>query len=665
MTAAETFIDDLGIPAEPERVKAARQERREPEQEFLAALTALGVPLFVAPPTGGDNYRRPNGWQDFTADGNTARLADRQPGYAVMAVCGGLLVVVDVDPRNGGDADKMRQLLAHLGVRVFAEVETPGTDKTGRHGVHFYIAGHPDIQTSHNPTGYPGVDVQAAGANVYLPGTLRAKYDGKGYRVIGDSNLGALIDGGDPDGAEAFAWWLADHRLTKADRDISEPSPPWDGTPPDKRQDEYLTAALSGECADLERVPPHSGRNNALNRSAFKMGRYIAGAGLDERMVVDALTAASTTNGLLADGPAQVAATIRSGLLGGKKHPKAVPAEKNGTTWDEPGSDGQTRRQTAWDATDLLNQQFPEEKWVVVELIPAGLTVLSGPPKQGKSWMALRLGTVTATGNQFLGRTTNKGRVLFLALEDGARRAQKRLRMMPEHTDLVPGIMEIRTAAPTLDDGLIAELEKWRTRDSEHHPRLVVIDVFQRIRSAGAGKDRYAEDYAGAAGLQQWANLHGIAVVILHHNRKPVQGDDDPFMAVSGSTGLTGAVDQVMVIRGSRGSPEAALFTSGRDVEQQEVSLRLTNGGLWEFGTMPIELVTLPNRCRWDRDVWRYLAQEGQLPTQIIADHFKLSADAALKRLRRVEDAGWITSDGKGSKRSPVFWEAATDPTSP
>ncbi len=317
---------------------------------------------------------------------------------------------------------------------------------------------------------------------------------------------------------------------------------------------------------------------------------------------------------------------------------------------------------TTWEASDLLATRFPEETWTVVDLFPAsGLAVLSGPPKQGKSWMALRMAVNVATGTPFLGHSTTAGRVLFLALEDGARRAQRRLRMMPEHTDLIRGVMEIRTAAPALDNGLIGELDRWRTRRSDYPPRLVVIDIWARVKPAGAGKDRYAEDYAGAAGLQKWANQHGISVLVLHHNRKPVQGDDDPFMAVSGTTGLTGAVDVVMVLRGSRGSPEAALFIAGRDVEQQEVSLRLTRGGLWEFGSMPIDMVVLPARLRWDRDVWRYLAENGPHPTSAIAQHFKLSEPAVLKRLRRVEEVGWIISDGKPSPGQPVFWQAVTE----
>jgi hypothetical protein len=323
---------------------------------------------------------------------------------------------------------------------------------------------------------------------------------------------------------------------------------------------------------------------------------------------------------------------------------------------------GNPAERTEWEAKALLAEQFPEQKWVVMELITTGLAVLSGAPKQGKSWMALRLGVNVATGTPFMERDTSKGRVLYLALEDGARRAQKRLRMMPEHTQLDEGLLEIHTAAPTIDHGLITKLDQWRLKDSPWPPRLIVIDIFQRVRSAGTGTDKYADDYAAAAGLQSWANQHGLAVLVLHHNRKPIAGDDDPFTAVSGSTGLTGSVDLVMVLRGSRGSPEAALFMQGRDIEQREVSLRLTSGGLWEPGSMPVEMVTLPTRMRWDRDVWRFLEGTGPVPTAVLAKQFGLSEDAISKRLRRIEELGWISADGaKPSPGVPVFWRALTE----
>jgi AAA domain len=317
---------------------------------------------------------------------------------------------------------------------------------------------------------------------------------------------------------------------------------------------------------------------------------------------------------------------------------------------------------TRWDAVDLLAVEFPPQQWVVDEMIPTGLGILSGPPKQGKSFLALQLAVTVAVAAPFLDHSTHPGRVLFLALEDGARRAQHRLRMIPEHRQLPPGVLEIRTAAPTVDSGLIADLERWRTAPGEP-AALIVVDVFQRVRDPGAGRDRYAEDYAAVSGLQQWANRNGVTVLILHHNRKmAVTGDDDPFAAVSGSTGLTGAVDVVLVLRGSRGAPEAALFVSGRDVGVSDSSLVMENG-LWRHGDMPIELVTLPARSRMTRDVWRFLNANGPQPTQVIADHVKTSANALSKRLRRVEEeSGWIVSDGKPSPGRPVFWEAFKEP---
>lgn len=283
--------------------------------ELYSVLTAAGVPIFTAPPAGID-YTRPAGWQRLTADGNAGRLAARRPGDAVMAVCGGRLVVVDVDPRNGGRVAAVREVLLELGVRIFAEIATPGG------GVHFYVAGHPEIASAHSSiSGWPGVDVQSYGRNVFLPGTLRDKYDGAGYLVVAE-DLATLVDG-DDDGAEAFAGWIAAHRSTSVE--AFEPAPLWQGAAPDARQAAYLTAVVQGQARELAAVRS-GGRNDALNVAAVKCGNYVAGAGLDERRVVEALTAASSTNRLIADdGEASVAATIRSGLRCGKLRPRAVP----------------------------------------------------------------------------------------------------------------------------------------------------------------------------------------------------------------------------------------------------------------------------------------------------------------------------------------------------
>ena len=137
------------------------------------------------------------------AAGNSAQLAKWRPGQAI-GVMGGKVAVVDVDPRNGGDVGRTRQMLDGLGVRLYAVVETPGPGG----GRHFYVGGIPSWPGAHNLTGWPGIDIQSFGSLLFLPGTQRPKWGGAGYKIIFD-NLEALADGGDPDGAAALAGWAA------------------------------------------------------------------------------------------------------------------------------------------------------------------------------------------------------------------------------------------------------------------------------------------------------------------------------------------------------------------------------------------------------------------------------------------------------------------------
>lgn len=291
---------------------------------FIVNLAALGVPIFTAPPgRDGAEFARPPGWQNLTADGNAARVATFRTGHALAAVMGGPVAVLDVDPRNGGDAEAVRQLLDGLTVRRFAEVATPGG------GRHYYVAGHRDLPSVHATndrpglTGYPGVDVQSFGTNVFLPGTARPKYDGRGYTVVVD-DLAALVDGGDPDGAETLADWIATHRRVTAES--FAPAPRWDGTPPDRRQAAYLAAAVDRLAGEIAVMPKDSGRNTAVYTAGLKLGSLVAGAGLDETKVTARLLDAAERCGLVADdGQRSVLASIRSGLRNGRQHPRAVP----------------------------------------------------------------------------------------------------------------------------------------------------------------------------------------------------------------------------------------------------------------------------------------------------------------------------------------------------
>jgi Protein of unknown function (DUF3987) len=302
-----------------------------PEIAFVSALLELDVTIWVARRGGDDEFIRPFGWTKFTPDGNDERLGGFSYGDAVCANTGGVLAVVDVDPRNGGDVEKVRALLAALSVRVFDDVITPSG------GRHFYVAGHPELPSVHSTAerealpGFSGVDIQSFRCCVYLPGTLRPKRRDAGYTIV--SNELAALAAGDPDGAAALTQWVAQSRAEFTRKRAQDgrvhvntiETRLWDGRPPDARQQRYLDTVLADEAGRVAATKA-GGRNDALNRAAYACGRLVAGAGMGERKVIDALTAAADTCGLSGeDGQTSVDATIASGLQAGECYQRAVP----------------------------------------------------------------------------------------------------------------------------------------------------------------------------------------------------------------------------------------------------------------------------------------------------------------------------------------------------
>ena len=83
----------------------------------------------------------------------------------------------------------------------------------------------------------------------------------------------------------------------------------------------------------------------------------------------------------------------------------------------------------------------------------------------------------------------------------------------------------------------------------------------------------YGSDYKELSVLKNLADKLEIAIVVVHHTRKC--SDSDPFNMISGSTGISGCVDESMVIvETKRGSRNAKLYCVGRDIENAEISLQ-------------------------------------------------------------------------------------------
>jgi hypothetical protein len=213
-------------------------------------------------------------------------------------------------------------------------------------------------------------------------------------------------------------------------------------------------------------------------------------------------------------------------------------------------------------ADDLAGMKFPPVHWFIDEVVPEGLTLLVGPPKAGKSYLALQW----AVG---IGR---KIPVLYVPLEDGPRRLNERLHT----TGWQKGShLEFFLRAQQGDFDFIAP---WLER---HERALVVIDTVGRMleeRQAGSGR-LYQEDVREWAAIQAMASRPGTGILGVHHTRKAAAED---FLATaSGTHGISGTVDTVIAVERKRFSGDAKLSVTGRDVAEHTRALEFASGR-WE-----------------------------------------------------------------------------------
>jgi hypothetical protein len=219
---------------------------------------------------------------------------------------------------------------------------------------------------------------------------------------------------------------------------------------------------------------------------------------------------------------------------------------------------------------DLARARFDQVRWAIPGILPSGLTILAGRPKLGKSWLVLGWVLDIALGTPVLRNLPiQQGETLYLALEDSQRRMQERqARLIGDR--LSSNAFQIATSWPRMGEGGIEALEDWL---DNHVVRLVVIDTFKRFRPKEQKVQRlYDLDYDAIAPLAELAARRNVAVVLVFHTNK--LDPSDPIDLMSGTLGLSGAADGVLVLKRERGQADASLFVTGRDVEEQDLALK-------------------------------------------------------------------------------------------
>ena len=221
---------------------------------------------------------------------------------------------------------------------------------------------------------------------------------------------------------------------------------------------------------------------------------------------------------------------------------------------DDPWDTPQIGRPLMSLLTETLEVREQPHSW-----LPAGLTLLGGKTKSGKSTLA----------EQIAEEISLDKKVLYLALEYNKRMAQGRFDRFTQyhqiHLVLEGEINRIGKGGGSELNDLIYT----------YNPELVIVDILAKLKRQNTG--HYDAEYQAMTDIKELIDKHDKDCLVLTHSGKPTANDSgDPFDKIIGSTALQGVPDNLMVLAQSNG--QTKLHTKGRLIFPSEKILNFENG---------------------------------------------------------------------------------------
>jgi hypothetical protein len=305
-------------------------------------------------------------------------------------------------------------------------------------------------------------------------------------------------------------------------------------------------------------------------------------------------------------------------------------------------------------AADLDEMVFDPLVEHVPNLITEGYGILAGSPKIGKSWFATGIALAVAQGGTALGCVNvQKRRVMLLALEDGQRRMQSRLRYLNKDQPLPPYLSIKFNVHKALVVPTIAE---WLDlHGADENPPMVVLDTLGKAKpQRRSGDDPYTFDYDFGTRIKDTIDaVPGASLLAVHHMRKAAA--EDWVEAVGGTQGVTGAADFVLGLTRKRKSDEGLLAVTGRDIRENEYAV-ITDNGRWRLDGSDYGVAAERAEVRQEQDqlgdralqVLAFVNGRTETQAKDVVDHLGVEQGQARVYLSRLAESGRIRKVKRG-----------------
>ncbi len=236
----------------------------------------------------------------------------------------------------------------------------------------------------------------------------------------------------------------------------------------------------------------------------------------------------------------------------------------------EPTNDG------VFSIPDICNMKIEPMKWVVQDVIPLeGVTMLVSPPKSGKSILAYNVVIENATKPKILNYFAAGSRfdTLYIDLEGTKRRTQGYVTNLLGSGVPFPPSVSVVYKWPCISGGGLSKLYDYATY--HQNTKLFVVDTFGRIQVGTVSKTNiaysYKRDVEDIDIFSRFCETMHVSVILIHHTKKTES--DDWVSMVSGTYGISGSVDTLLLFKRRKGEFQATLSITGRDVEERQYKL--------------------------------------------------------------------------------------------
>ncbi|GAB4504350.1 MAG: hypothetical protein Fur0043_13440 [Anaerolineales bacterium] len=299
-------------------------------------------------------------------------------------------------------------------------------------------------------------------------------------------------------------------------------------------------------------------------------------------------------------------------------------------------------------ANQVIQRDYPDIPNLVGKYLTAGLWFLYGKPKVGKSWLAAQLALAVAAGGKLFDQEVRRGRVLYLALEDGERRLKKRmlLQQWPHNAEVDYMLSkDFREQIGTLEAGY-KRLTSFIERQGY---LLTVIDTFSRAINLNQIKTELMVDVL--APLQEFAQAKDKTFVLVDHEAKRQEDTATAITALFGGIAKAGVADGLWRLYKERGKG-VKIDIEGRDLEDTfSLKLRFDRSLCYWYSEGDAETIEITERRKAILDA---LANLGKCSLTQLEDATGQAKGNLHTRLQDLVTEGLVIREKQGNN---VFYE--------